>query len=297
MHDHRIPSRPVLAGGAALAIGAGLALTAGFSPAYAAPATITLDYDCAEGDVTVTSSKDLSNIVYQVDGERTRIDDLTGQVYVIDLDTLEGLETTWVKSGNNLSGDGPGYGERFDFAYDEVCAPPDLDIDDDGYPVPEDCNDNDPAINPGVPDIPNNGIDENCDGADLVVATGPLRVTLIWDTDDDLDLFVTDPDGATVSYHNTSVPSGGFLDRDDNVGMCGSDAEAGGVENIVWDPAPSGTYTVQLSNYNDCAVGTPANYTIQVFRGGTLVQTETGTTDDASGSGDTFVHSFTYTVD
>jgi hypothetical protein len=295
MHHHRFPSRSALSGGAALAIGAGLALTAGFSPAYAAPATVSLDYDCAEATVTVTSSKDLSNIVYQVDGSPTRLEGLTGKVYVIDLDTLEGLETTWVKSGNNRSGDGPGYGQRFDFDYEATCAP-DLDADDDGYLVPDDCNDDDAAINPGVPDIPNNGIDENCDGADLHVATGPVRVTLVWDNADDLDLWVTEPGGETVSWRTTNVPSGGYLDRDDNVGRCGGDPEAGGVENTVWDPAPSGTYTVQLSNYNDCAVGTPASYTIQVFVGGELVHTQTGTTDSASGQGDTFVDSFTFDV-
>ncbi len=293
----RTSSRRMLAAGGGLVVGAGLAVTAATAPASAAPASVTVEYDCAEATITVTSSKDLSNIVYQVDGTPTKVDDLTGTTYVVDLDTLEGLETTWVKSGNNHSGDGPGYGKRFDFDYDATCAPVDDDLDDDGYPTPEDCNDEDPAINPGVPDIPNNGIDENCDGADLHVATGPLRITLIWDNDDDLDLFVTDADGATVSYRNPAVASGGFLDRDDNVGVCGSDAEAGGVENTVWDPAPSGTYTIELSNYNDCSAGTPASYTIQVFRGGELVDEQTGTTDAPDGPGDTFVDSFTYTVD
>lgn len=295
MHHNRIASRRTLTSAAGIVIGAGLAATAATTPAYAAPATVTLDYDCAEATITVTSSKDLSNIVYQVDGSPTRLDDLSGKVYVVDLDTLEGLETTWVKSGNNQSGDGPGYGQRFYFDYDATCAP-DLDVDDDGYPVPEDCNDDDAAINPGVPDVPNNGIDENCDGSDLVVATGPVRVTLIWDNDDDLDLWVTEPGGETVSWRNAAVPSGGYLDRDDNVGACFSDPEAGGVENTVWDPAPSGTYTVQLSSYRDCLESSPASYTIQVFVGGDLIHTETGTTDRSGGAGDTFVDTFTFQV-
>lgn len=294
MHSTRRAGRAALVAIGGIAVSAGTVIGAGLAPAQAAPAQVTVDYDCEEATITVTSSKNISNIVWLVDGNHERVIDLAVQPYVVDLETLEGLESVWVKSGNNFSGDGPGYGERFDFDYDATCG--DLDADDDGYRVPDDCNDNDPAINPGVPDIPNNGIDENCDGSDLIVATGDVRVTLIWDNDDDLDLWVTEPGGETVSWHDKVVPSGGFLDRDDNVGQCGVDQEAGGVENTVWDPAPSGTYTVQLSNYNDCQVGTPANYIIEVYVGGSLVHTQSGTTDDGSGPNDTFVDSFTFDV-
>lgn len=279
----------------AVAMVVGLAaLGAGGSIAVAAPADVTATYDCAAGTVTITSNKDISNVVVSVDGVHTKTDGLSGTEYVIELGTLEDLDAVWVKSGNNHSGDGPGYGERFDFDYDETCDP---DADGDGYPRSQDCNDNDPAINPGVPDIPNNGIDENCDGSDLIVGDGRIRVTLIWDNADDLDLFVTDPTGATVSYHSPSVPSGGTLDRDDNVGLCGGDPEPGGVENIIWPNLDTtGTYTVTLSSYYDCQVGTPGNYTIEVWVDSVLVHTETGTVDSSSGFGDTPVDTFTFSV-
>lgn len=41
-----------------------------------------------------------------------------------------------------------------------------LDNDGDHFCLPEDCDDNDPSIYPGAPEIPGDGIDQNCDGMD-----------------------------------------------------------------------------------------------------------------------------------
>ncbi|HKG64223.1 MAG TPA: putative metal-binding motif-containing protein [Solirubrobacteraceae bacterium] len=42
------------------------------------------------------------------------------------------------------------------------------DNDGDGFNQRSDCNDDDPRINPIAPDVPDNGVDENCDGADAI---------------------------------------------------------------------------------------------------------------------------------
>jgi hypothetical protein len=266
------------------------------SSAGAAPATsIGATWAC-DGSVEATSTKAISNMIIVHGAGTTKIEtpfkhvDLSS--YSFQADDFPGLTGVYVKSGNNGT---KGLGTFMALAAPD-CGP--VDADGDGYASDADCDDTNPSINPGAVDIPNNGIDEDCDGGDLTITEGELRITLIWDTDDDLDLFVTDPDGDRVWWGAGPVDSGGELDRDDNVFSCGSDPLNGGVENIIWatDP-PSGTYTVSLSNYQDCDDTVTANYTIEVYLGGTLIDSQTGTTNSPENFfGERIVATFTFIV-
>lgn len=100
-------------------------------------------------------------------------------------------------------------GATFSFAHEELLRC-DIDEDGDGWLYPEDCDDNDPLVNPDMPERCN-GIDDNCDG----------RI----DSDDAIDAIPWYPDldgdghGAPGEPHTACAPPEGYgwsdLDCDD----------------------------------------------------------------------------------
>lgn len=129
------------------------------------------------------------------------------------------------------------------------------------------------------------------------LATGNVRVTLRWSTAADIDLAVTDPTGATVSYGNPSVPSGGQLDVDANSGC--STAMAAPAENIIWQQsAPNGRYTITVTLFDPCSAGDSQAFQVTAFVGGVPVQLSAGgAASDGTGVVSSGAPSMTFVLD
>lgn len=106
-------------------------LTRGTDGGGEAEVTVTFGIDYIEA----SSTKDLSNAVLKLtDGTEYKYDELQDGTTQARFETPSGYEdedivTTWVKSGTHESGDGPGYGYRFDQADATDTTPEDWRID------------------------------------------------------------------------------------------------------------------------------------------------------------------------
>ena len=95
---------------------------------------------------------------------------------------------------------------------------------------------------------------------------GEITVTLTWNSNADLDLFVSCPNGERI-YHASRTACGGSLDVDMNVANRMSEAP---IENVVWPEgaAAPGTYIVSVNNFNSRSDGLePTPFQIRVING------------------------------
>ena len=125
-----------------------------------------------------------------------------------------------------------------------------------------------------------------------------VRISLVWDNRNDLDLHVITPDGEEIFYGHTRSVCGGELDVDRNV----SGETTTPVENTRWPKgtAPAGTYKVVVRNFRfhepDRA---PTPFRVEIEVGGELLFDE-GVISPKGQTGpesDVVVRSFTFDPD
>ncbi len=110
----------------------------GAAPTSGCEPQITVKFLENEYKVYVTSTKDLSNVVVEYsDGSTYKYDGLTGLTGTFGSGSKQ-IEKVWVKSGCNSSGEGPGYGERFErsWAHDTTTIKQAFGLDSVPYPYP-----------------------------------------------------------------------------------------------------------------------------------------------------------------
>ena len=119
-----------------------------------------------------------------------------------------------------------------------------------------------------------NGLDDNCNGQideGCGYQTGSIQITLGWNTPADIDLYVTDPQGQTVSYSNTQLASGGHLDHDAR-GNCRQGEANPTIENVFWDTQtpPHGQYQIEVHYWGECGGAGPTVATVSIAVGGRI---------------------------
>ncbi|WP_200974398.1 YfaP family protein [Echinicola sp. 20G] len=95
---------------------------------------------------------------------------------------------------------------------------------------------------------------------DLSDSNGVIQIGLSWNTESDIDLHVTDPNGEIIYFENPSSASGGYLDRDDVDGF--------GPENIYWTKdILDGNYSISLVYYDPTEDAPITDCVVKVING------------------------------
>ena len=121
-----------------------------------------------------------------------------------------------------------------------------------------------------------NGIDDTCDGRvdeGCGFALGNLQITAAWNSDADIDLYVTDPAGEIINHQHRDSASGGSFDHEGR-GACDATLEHPRLESISWhQKLPSaGPCRVELYYWGTCNTdGGPTTVTATVAAMGSVV--------------------------
>jgi hypothetical protein len=131
----------------------------------------------------------------------------------------------------------------------------------------------------------------------IAVSSQYLQVSLNWLHPVDYDLHVEVPEGEDICWVNTTGPNGGALDLDSNAGCSIDNVDN---ENITWaNVVPtSGTYTVRVNLWSNCAIDEPMPFLlVWTVNGQSQVHVGEMTALDAYAGGQfdgTIITSFSY---
>lgn len=123
-----------------------------------------------------------------------------------------------------------------------------------------------------------NAVDDNCDGRvdeGCGYGTGPLQITMAWNTRADVDLLVRTPSGELLSSQNPSSAAGGTVDHSARGGCIlgtAREATADQIENAVWTTRPaSGDYELIAHYWGECTGGGATMVTMTVTAFGQVI--------------------------
>ncbi len=104
---------------------------------------------------------------------------------------------------------------------------------------------------------------------EISLTSGAFTATLRWTGVQDLNLFVRDPSGRTVSWASPQVPDGGTLQIDSNT-LCQTPS-AEPVEHSFWPTLVSGDYEVWAWEEDSCGGSGSVPFTLDVDMNGTPI--------------------------
>jgi len=120
----------------------------------------------------------------------------------------------------------------------------------------------------------------------VTAGEGQVQVTLTWNNDADVDLYLVEPDQNEIFFGNSTSTSGGFLDIDDTDGF--------GPENVFFESGtPAGTYAVEVDLFSLNTDPAPVTYNVTVKVNGTTQTFEGSLTTESFGNAPVPVTTFT----